>query len=191
MEKEDHKRSKEQRSDKNERLDRHSASGLDPNPKKGGHGGWGVEGETGAIEVVDPKDPNYNSDEEIKEEEKAASHPKGDSSVNVIPAKYCSPPILLDENFTRTGTPIQDLLSFNLNKVPNLYSLENNTFVFLYAESDESCDKGNPVQATSECEIEETQIPRGLSITFDDTPFVELGLNYLGKIIITHPDETQ
>ena len=68
MEKEDHKRSQESRGDKNARLDKQSASGLDPNPKKGGHGGWGVEGETGAIEVNDPNDPNYNSDEERKAE---------------------------------------------------------------------------------------------------------------------------
>lgn len=65
MEKEDHKRSQEARGDKNARLDKQSASGLDPNPKKGGHGGWGVEGETGAV-ADDPSDPNYNSDEERK-----------------------------------------------------------------------------------------------------------------------------
>jgi len=37
-------------------------------PKKGGHGGWGVEGETGSVEVVDRNDPNYSSDEERKAE---------------------------------------------------------------------------------------------------------------------------
>lgn len=42
MEREDHKRSNEGKKDKNQRLDRHSAMGVDPNPKKGGHGGWGV-----------------------------------------------------------------------------------------------------------------------------------------------------
>ena len=68
MEKEDHTRSKEVRRDKNERLDKHSASGLDPNAKKGGHGGWGVEGETGVVEIADRNDPNYNSDEERKAE---------------------------------------------------------------------------------------------------------------------------
>ena len=68
MEKEDHKRSKEDRSDKNARLDKHSATGMNPDPKKGGHGGWGVEGETGSVDVVDRNDPNYNSDEERKAE---------------------------------------------------------------------------------------------------------------------------
>ena len=69
MEKEDHKRTKEDRTDKNARLDRHSSTGKDPEPKKGGHGGWGVEGETGVVEIADKNDPNYNSDEEIKAEE--------------------------------------------------------------------------------------------------------------------------
>jgi hypothetical protein len=64
MDKEDHKRSSEGKKDKPERLDRHSAMGVDPNPKKGGHAGWGVEGETGAPQVADSRDPNYNSDEE-------------------------------------------------------------------------------------------------------------------------------
>jgi len=53
---------------KNERLDRHSASGLRGLAKKEGHaskGGWGKEG-TGndGLPIIDKNDPNYNSDEE-------------------------------------------------------------------------------------------------------------------------------
>lgn len=70
--KEDHKRTQEARRDKNERLDKHSASGLNPEAKKGGHGGWGVEGETNVVEIADSKDPNYNSDEERRVEEEVA-----------------------------------------------------------------------------------------------------------------------
>ena len=83
----------------------------------------------------------------------------GDTSVNKIPAKYCSPPILKDESGQRTGTPIEELLSFSVNKVPNLYSLENNTFSFLYKENDPSCDEGNPTLAEFTCEIEESEKP--------------------------------
>jgi hypothetical protein len=45
--------------------------GVDPNPKKSGHGGWGVEGDARIAETTDPNDPNYNSDEERKKEEAA------------------------------------------------------------------------------------------------------------------------
>jgi hypothetical protein len=69
MEKEDHKRTSEGKKPKAERLDRHSAMGVDPNPKKGGHNGWGVDTQTGSVEVLDRNDPNFNSDEERKQEE--------------------------------------------------------------------------------------------------------------------------
>ena len=45
MQKEDHSRSKDtQPKEKDVRLDKQSAAGVDLNPKKGGHGGWGTEG---------------------------------------------------------------------------------------------------------------------------------------------------
>ena len=88
-----------------------------------------------------------------------------------------------DESGTRSSTPIDELLSFSIDKVPNLYTLENNTFVFLYKEGD--------TIGEFECEFEDTEKPKGISITWDNQPFVELGLNYLGKIIITHPDSSQ
>jgi len=56
--------------DKNERLDRHSGTGLRGLPKKEGHagkGGWGKPGtgEDGEA-ILNEKDPNYNSDEEVE-----------------------------------------------------------------------------------------------------------------------------
>jgi hypothetical protein len=66
MEKEDHKRSAEGQKTKEERLDRHSASGTDPNPKKGGHGGWGVPGADYPEVTLDPNDPNYDAEEAKK-----------------------------------------------------------------------------------------------------------------------------
>lgn len=71
MDKEDHKRSKDtyQKEQSDVRLDRHSGMGVDPNPKKKGHGGWGRGDEEG-VEVADRGDPNYDSgDEEPKPEE--------------------------------------------------------------------------------------------------------------------------
>jgi len=54
--------------DKNERLDRHSGTGIRGLPKKEGHaskGGWGKEGSgDDGVAIVDKKDPNYNSDED-------------------------------------------------------------------------------------------------------------------------------
>ncbi|CAG9334958.1 unnamed protein product [Blepharisma stoltei] len=67
MDREDHKRSVEGKKDKDARLDRHSAQGVDPNPKKGGHGGWGTYNESEAIEVADRGDPNYDPEEEKKQ----------------------------------------------------------------------------------------------------------------------------
>lgn len=64
MEKPDHKRHDEgPKMDKDTRLDRHSANGTDPNPKKHGHGGWGVEGEEYPEDRLDPNDPNYDAEE--------------------------------------------------------------------------------------------------------------------------------
>jgi len=70
MDKEDHKRSKDTgpKEHADVRLDRHSGTGVDPNPKKKGHGGWGRGDEEG-VEVAGPGDPNYDSgDEEPKAE---------------------------------------------------------------------------------------------------------------------------
>ena len=67
MEKEDHSRSKEPaKRDGNERLDRHSAQGVDPNPKKGGYGGWGTVNDELESKPFDQADPNYTPDEEHK-----------------------------------------------------------------------------------------------------------------------------
>eukprot|EP01110_Echinostelium_bisporum_P005324 TRINITY_DN23044_c0_g1_i1.p1 TRINITY_DN23044_c0_g1~~TRINITY_DN23044_c0_g1_i1.p1 ORF type:complete len:80 (+),score=34.02 TRINITY_DN23044_c0_g1_i1:45-284(+) len=53
--------------EKNERLDRHSGSGLRGLPKKNGYGGWGnnsIENEEEAPAALDPRDPNYDDGEE-------------------------------------------------------------------------------------------------------------------------------
>ena len=71
MEKEDHTRPKDTyKKEKDVRLDRHSAQGVDPNPKKGGYGGWGVAGQddTG-VQELDQNDPNYQPPEEEKKQE--------------------------------------------------------------------------------------------------------------------------
>jgi len=59
---EDHKRRDDGKREKDTRLDRHSAMGVDPNPKKGGHGGWGEAGiESDDFAITDPRDPNHDS----------------------------------------------------------------------------------------------------------------------------------
>ena len=64
MEKEDHKRHSDGPKEKNVRLDRHSANGTDPGPKKGGYAGWGTMEDDLAVEVVDKNDPNYSDEDE-------------------------------------------------------------------------------------------------------------------------------
>ena len=64
MEKENHKRYSEGQKEKNVRLDRHSANGTNPEPKKGGHGGWGTYEDDLAVDVVDRNDPDYSSGDE-------------------------------------------------------------------------------------------------------------------------------
>jgi len=57
---------------KPERLDRHSGSGTRGLPKKEGAGkyGWGTAGdEATAPAALDPKDPNYEEQDEIPEVE--------------------------------------------------------------------------------------------------------------------------
>ena len=52
------------------RLDRHSATGVSGDPKKGGHLGWGKPGEEGTGPLpaaIDPKDPNYVDDDDEEE----------------------------------------------------------------------------------------------------------------------------
>lgn len=63
MEREDHKRSIEGKKDKEAKHDRHSAQGVDPNPKKGGHAGWGTLDQSEGLDVIDPADPNYEPEE--------------------------------------------------------------------------------------------------------------------------------
>jgi len=63
--------------DKNERLDRHSGTGLRGLPKKDGHagkGGWGKPG-TGedGESILNENDPNYNSDEETDQTQSETS----------------------------------------------------------------------------------------------------------------------
>jgi hypothetical protein len=67
MDKEDHQRHSEGHREKDVRLDRHSASGADPNPKKGGHGGWGTGVEGYDESNLDPNDPNYDAEEAKKQ----------------------------------------------------------------------------------------------------------------------------
>jgi len=110
----------------------------------------------------------------------------GDDSTNEIPAKYCDPPILKDESGKRTGCPIADILNFDLDEVVNLYEFKNDTFKFYYTENDSSCDSGNPTLAMVECGVDGPAHP-GIRVTFDNVPFVEWGINYLGKIVVQHP----
>jgi len=63
MEKEDHSRVKDTREDKAVSHDRRSRMGVDPNPKKGGHGGWGNYQESDPIEYADKGDPNFDPEE--------------------------------------------------------------------------------------------------------------------------------
>lgn len=63
MEKEDHHRHSEGAKDKGARPDRRSANGTDPEPKKGGHGGWGRLDENDEVDVIDKNDPNYDEEE--------------------------------------------------------------------------------------------------------------------------------
>jgi hypothetical protein len=50
-----------------DRQERHSASGRkDEGPRKDGHAGWGKDTEF-AGGAVDPRDPNYQSDEDKPE----------------------------------------------------------------------------------------------------------------------------
>lgn len=62
MEKEDHRRLSDGPKNKDTRFDRHSANGTDPNPKKGGHGGWGTYNDADA-DAIDKNDPNYDEEE--------------------------------------------------------------------------------------------------------------------------------
>ena len=41
--------------------------------------------------------------------------------------------------------------------------------------------------AVKECEVDRPLNPKP-RVSFDNTPFVEWGINYLGKIVIEHPD---
>lgn len=68
MEKEDHKRSENKPKNKDVSHDRHSRMGVNPNPKREGHGGWGVEGrDEEALEIAGPDDPLYDPDEDEEE----------------------------------------------------------------------------------------------------------------------------
>jgi hypothetical protein len=62
MEKEDHQRYNEGHKVKNVRYERRSANGVDPDPKKGGYGGWGKLTELDGIECLDENDPNYDEE---------------------------------------------------------------------------------------------------------------------------------
>lgn len=66
MNKEDHKRTHDDRKVKDFRFDRHSAMGVDPNPKKAGYGGWGELGMEAYEDyaILDPRDPNFDSEGE-------------------------------------------------------------------------------------------------------------------------------
>ena len=114
----------------------------------------------------------------------------GDESTNEIPAKYCDPPILKAETGNRTGCTISDVLTFELDSVVNLYEFKNDVFKFFYCENDDRCDEGKPTLSAVECEIDSPLHPR-TSVRFDNNPFVEWGINYLGKIIVTHPGNRQ
>lgn len=108
----------------------------------------------------------------------------GDESTNEIPAKYCDPPILKDESGKRTGCAIVDVLTFSLDEVVNLYEYKDDNFKFYYTENDSSCDSGSPTLAVVESDVDS---PPKVSIKFDNKPFVEWGINYLGKIVVEHP----
>lgn len=47
-----------------DRQERHSATGKSDQPAKAGHGGWGTLGSEAKGAPLDPRDPNYQSDEE-------------------------------------------------------------------------------------------------------------------------------
>lgn len=104
---------------------------------------------------------------------------------NLIPARFCNPPRLKDETGQRNGALIQDVLSFEMRSVPNLYDFNPPEFAFKYVEYDTHVDAQNPA-TTSEigCEIEDAA-PK-VDIDYVDGAFTEHGINYLGYVTVHH-----
>lgn len=130
------------------------------------------------------------SKDESSDEESVPITQMGDKSTNEIPAKYCNPPKLKDETGNRNGCAISDVLSFKLDKVANLYEFAHKIFTFFYTENDYSCDHGSPTKSTVECEVD-TPLRDSPIVKFDNLPFVEYGINYLGKIIVQHKNKPE
>ena len=104
---------------------------------------------------------------------------------NLIPARLCNPPRLKDETGQRNGALIQDVLSFELQHVVNLYDFEKDNFSFKYVEYDEHVDALNPATISEiECEIEGKK-PR-VDIDYVEGAFTEHGINYLGYVSVKH-----
>lgn len=104
---------------------------------------------------------------------------------NLIPARLCNPPRLKDETGQRNGALIQDVLSFELQHVVNLYDFEKDMFSFKYVEYDEHVDALNPATISEiECEIEGKK-PR-VDIDYVEGAFTEHGINYLGYVSVKH-----
>ena len=131
-----------------------------------------------------PNKPEVHTNKQRPEAPAKKEIKRGDGSTCEVPAKYCDPPILKDHTGKRNGCRIADVLTFELNEVANLYEFKGNEFKFFYTEADASCDQGNPTLAVVECEVENTL--RAASVRFENIPFVEYGINYLGKIVVTH-----
>jgi hypothetical protein len=102
---------------------------------------------------------------------------------NIIPARFCNPPIFKDHTGKRNGADMHSVLSFELLSVPNLYQYEDELFTFKYVEYDDRVDPNKGEVSEIECEPDDR--PK-VDIEFVEGNFTEFGINYLGKIVVNH-----
>jgi len=103
------------------------------------------------------------------------------SKINLIPAKFCFPPILKDEYGDREGFHMSELLKFEEYRVPNLYSYDakRKRFRFNYTDGDYIARTSDDVLGYNE----------DFNVIFVDEPFVDWGMNFLGYIQVKFNDE--
>ncbi|CAG9316848.1 unnamed protein product [Blepharisma stoltei] len=85
-----------------------------------------------------------------------------------------------DENLTSEAIPLKDILNFNLNSVPNLYEYNPAKSFFKIDFTD------HDMMARAITKV--TPPNEKFKAVFLEEPMSICGINYMGKIVISHPD---
>lgn len=100
-------------------------------------------------------------------------------------------PAILEQNFTlgdgSCGCPVQEAIQLNMDEISNLYRLQDDEFQLAFQERGVAYnEEGTTVQKAEVSFKIQGASPPSFSLKVDPTPVVMWGINFAGKVVVTH-----